>query len=428
MNLNRIRTHLNINRKGEAMNIFDKTKERLIRYAKIDTRSDANSTTVPSTMKQYDLLNLLVEELQEIGMEKVSLNPDNAFVTAELPSNSDRNLASMGFIAHVDTADFNSENVNPQILEKYDGSVIVLNEELNIKMDPKDFPNLNNYKGQTLITTDGTTLLGADDKSGIAEIITAMEYLIQHPEIEHGLVKVAFGPDEEIGLGADKFDAEAFATDFAYTLDGGPVGELEYESFNAAAAILKVTGMNIHPGTAKGKMINSITVLNDFMNEFPQDEVPEKTEGREGFYHINELESTVDEGRLEMIIRDHDRAKFEERKQFVREAVEKVNAKYPNPVIALNMFDQYYNMGEIIEKDMRSVDLARAAMKELEIKPIIKAIRGGTDGSKISFMGIPTPNLFAGGENMHGRYEFVAVESMVLATQVVINIIKLNAQ
>lgn len=410
------------------MNIFDKTKERLIRYAKIDTRSDAKSTTIPSTMKQFDLLNILVNELKEIGMENVVLNPENAFVTAELPSNSDRELASIGFIAHVDTADFNSINVRPQVIENYDGRVIVLNEEADIKMDPKDFSNLNNYLGQTLITTDGTTLLGADDKAGIAEIMTAMEYLIKHPEIEHGEIKVAFGPDEEIGLGADKFDAEAFATDFAYTIDGGPVGELEYESFNAAAAILDVTGMNIHPGTAKDKMINSITVLNDFINLFPQDEVPEKTEGRQGFYHINDIEGSVDQGRLEMIIRDHDRQKFEERKEFVEKAVKTINSKYSNEPIKLNMFDQYYNMGEIIEKDMTPVTLAQRAMKELSIEPIIKAIRGGTDGSKISFMGIPTPNIFAGGENMHGRYEFVAVESMVLATKVIINIVKLNVK
>lgn len=410
------------------MDIFNKTQERLIKYAKINTRSDANSETIPSTEIQLDLLKLLEEELQDIGMEDVVFNPENAFVTATLPANTDKELASIGFIAHVDTADFNSENVQPQIVENYQGQDLVLNEAENIVMAVKDFPNLNNYHGQTLITTDGTTLLGADDKSGITEIMTAMEYLINNPEIKHGKVRVAFGPDEEIGRGASHFDAEGFDVDFAYTMDGGPVGELEYESFNAAAAKFKVIGKNIHPGTAKGKMINALTVLNQLMNEFPVEEVPEKTEGREGFYHWLMFEGTVDEASMEMIIRDHDREIFEKRKAFVQDAVDKVNKNYPYEVIKVELKNQYHNMAEVIEKDMRCVDIAKAAMESLDIEPDIKPIRGGTDGSIISFMGIPTPNIFAGGENMHGRFEFVAVESMVKATQVITKIVELNAK
>lgn len=408
------------------MNFFEKTQERLIRYAKINTRSDVRQQTIPSTAIQLDLLRLLEEELKEIGMEEVEFNEKNAFVTATLPANTDKDVPSIGFIAHVDTADFNSKNVQPQIVENYDGKDIVLNEAEGIVMKTADFPNMLPYVGQTLITTDGTTLLGADDKSGIAEIVTAMEYLINHPEIEHGKVRVAFGPDEEIGRGADHFDVDHFGAKFAYTMDGGPVGELEYESFNAAAANLTITGKNIHPGTAKGKMINAITIMNDFINHLPANEVPEETEGREGFYHIGDVEGTVDHVTLSMIIRDFDRDSFEKRKAFVEEIVNDINGKYPSQPIELELFDQYYNMADIIQNDMASVELAHAAMEALGIEPIIVPIRGGTDGSKISFMGVPTPNIFAGGENMHGRYEFVAVESMVKATEVIIEIIKRN--
>lgn len=403
-------------------------EDRFIRYAKINTRSDENSLTIPSTDNQFDLLNLLVEELTEIGMEEVMLDPDNAFVTATLPSNTTKKVPTIGFIAHVDTADFESENVQPQIIESYDGETIVLNESLGIKMDPKTFPNLNNYHGQRLITTDGTTLLGADDKSGIAEIVVAMKYLLEHPEIEHGRVRVAFGPDEEIGRGADHFKADAFDVNFAYTLDGGPVGELEYESFNAAAAKLVVTGKNVHPGTAKNKMINATDVIRRFMNLLPEDEKPETTENREGFYHVTSITGTEESGELSMIIRDFDSDKFEERKQFIQDCIDKINEQYPYDVIQANIFDQYYNMKKVIEKDMRAVDLAKKAMEDLNIEPLIYPIRGGTDGSKISFMGIPTPNIFAGGENMHGRYEFVAVESMVKAVETIINIIILNTK
>ncbi|NLJ17683.1 peptidase T [Globicatella sulfidifaciens] len=410
------------------VDIFNQTKERLLKYTKINTRSDESSDTIPSTAIQFDLLKLLVIELEQLGLEDVELSPTNAFVTATLPANTDEPLPAIGFIAHVDTADFNSVNVQPQIHENYDGKDIVLNEAKNIVMSVKDFPNLPPYKGQTLITTDGTTLLGADDKAGIAEIVTALEYLIAHPEIKHGKVRVAFGPDEEIGRGADHFDAEGFAVDFAYTMDGGPVGELEYESFNAAGVTLKITGKNIHPGTAKGKMINSIGIINEFMNGLPEKEVPEQTEGREGFYHITNMEATVDEGHLSLIIRDHDREKFEERKVFVEQLVKDINQRYPYEVIEVDIKDQYYNMAEVIEKDMRPVDLAKEAFAALDIPAVIEPIRGGTDGSKISFMGIPTPNIFAGGENMHGRYEFVAVESMVKATEVIIKIVELNAK
>ncbi|WP_454919454.1 peptidase T [Abiotrophia defectiva] len=407
---------------------FQETQERLIRYAKINTRSDEASTTVPSTACQLDLLHLLVDELKAIGLQEVKFNPENAFVTATLPATSDKPVPTIGFIAHVDTADFNSENVQPRLIPNYDGQDIVLNQAQDIVMKVADFPALSSYQGQTLIVTDGTTLLGADDKSGIAEIMTAMAYLAAHPEIEHGKVRVAFGPDEEIGRGADRFDVEHFGCDFAYTMDGGPVGELQYESFNAAGARLHFHGKNIHPGTAKGKMINAVQLLKDFLSALPEDQVPEKTDGRQGFIHPMEAQVTVDQGQLDLIIRDHDRQAFQAKKDLVQSIVDKMNAAYPVPVVSLEMKDQYYNMAEVIEQDMQSVELAKSAMEAIGIKPIIEPIRGGTDGSKISFMGLPTPNIFAGGENMHGRYEFVAVESMVKATQVIVGIIQANAQ
>lgn len=407
---------------------FQETQERLIRYAKINTRSDEASTSVPSTACQLDLLHLLVDELKAIGLQEVEFNPENAFVTATLPATSDKPVPTIGFIAHVDTADFNSENVQPRLIPNYDGQDIVLNQAQDIVMKVADFPALSSYQGQTLIVTDGTTLLGADDKSGIAEIMTAMAYLAAHPEIEHGKVRVAFGPDEEIGRGADRFDVEHFGCDFAYTMDGGPVGELQYESFNAAGARLHFHGKNIHPGTSKGKMINAVQLLKDFLSALPEDQVPEKTDGRQGFIHPMEAQVTVDQGQLDLIIRDHDRQAFQAKKDLVQSIVDKMNAAYPVPVVSLEMKDQYYNMAEVIEQDMQSVELAKSAMESIGIKPIIEPIRGGTDGSKISFMGLPTPNIFAGGENMHGRYEFVAVESMVKATQVIVGIIQANAQ
>lgn len=333
----------------------------------------------------------------------------------------------MGFISHLDTADFNATNVNPQFVENYDGmSDIPLDKEGKFKLTTTDFPNLKNYKGQTLITTDGSTLLGADDKSGIAEIVTAMEYLIAHPEIKHGKIMVAFGPDEEIGVGADKFNVDEFDIDFAYTMDGGPVGELQFETFNAAGAVINIEGKNVHPGTAKNTMINAIQVAIDLQNALPQDEVPEKTDGTQGFFHLLDLSGIPEEAKMEYIIRDHDMDKFKARKAQLQAIVDKMNADFGQDRITLTMEDSYYNMGEIIRKDMSIITLVEEAMKNIDITPVIEPVRGGTDGSKISYLGIPTPNIFAGGENMHGRFEFVAVESMEKATSLIIEIARLN--
>lgn len=409
--------------------MYENLVERFLKYAKINTRSDETSSTIPSTLTQVDFAkNVLVPDLIEIGLDDVMYNEDNGFVTATLPSNLDKEVATVGFIAHYDTADFNAEGINPQFVENYDGSEIVLNKEQNIVLSPKDFPNLNNYIGQTLITTDGTTLLGSDDKSGIVEAISAVEYLLEHPEIKHGRVRLGFGPDEEIGVGADNFDVEHFDAAFAYTIDGGPVGELQYESFNAAGVVVTIQGKNVHPGTAKDAMVNAMTLGMAFNDKLPASDVPEKTEGREGFFHLTSMTGTVEEAELSYIVRDHDREKFEDRKQMMLDIAEKMNNQFDEKRIQIEMNDQYYNMREIIEKDMRSIDIAEAAMKELDIEPILEPIRGGTDGSKISFMGMPTPNIFAGGENFHGRYEYVAVESMEKATDVIRKIIELIAQ
>lgn len=403
--------------------------ERFIKYAKINTRSDESSQTVPSTQSQVDFAkNILVPDLLEIGLDEVEYNESNGFVTATLPANTNKEVPTVGFIAHYDTADFNAENINPQFVENYDGEDIVLNENLGVVLSPNAFPNLKNYVGQTLITTDGTTLLGSDDKSGIVEAISAVEYLLAHPEIKHGKVRLGFGPDEEIGIGADRFDVAHFAADFAYTIDGGPVGELQYESFNAAGVRVKIQGKNVHPGTAKNQMVNALTLGMTFNDKLPQEEVPEKTEGREGFFHLTSMTGTVEEAELVYIVRDHDREKFEARKELVLSIADKLNSQFDEERVFIEMKDQYYNMREVIEKDMRSVEYAEQAMKELGIEPILEPIRGGTDGSKISFMGLPTPNLFAGGENFHGRYEYVAVESMEKATDVIRTIIELLAK
>lgn len=402
---------------------------RFLKYVKTETRSNPMSTTTPSTQTQVAFAHELAKELTDLGMQDVYYNEENGFVTATLPSNTDKEVRSIGFIAHMDTADFNAVNVNPQIVENYDGhSTIQLDKEGKYTLNIADFPNLKNYAEQTLITTDGTTLLGADDKSGIAEIMTAMEILIKNPDIKHGKIRVAFGPDEEIGVGADKFDAKGFDVDFAYTMDGGPVGELQFETFNAAQADLTFHGKNVHPGTAKDTMINAIQMAIDFQNEFPQEEVPEHTEGYEGFYHLHGFTGTPEEAKMSYIIRDHDREKFEARKQFIVDLVAKFNAKYDQERVELNLFDQYYNMREVIEKDMSIVELAKNAMEELEIVPVIEPVRGGTDGSKISYLGIPTPNIFAGGENMHGRFEFVSLQAMQKATDVIVKIAELNAK
>ena len=405
--------------------MYDTLKERFLRYVKFETRSDETSDTIPSTPSQMEFAKMLKKELEDLGLENVFINKA-CFVNATLPSNIDKKVKTIGFIAHMDTADFNAVGISPKIIENYDGKDIVLNKEKNIVMKVDEFPNLKNYIGKTLITTDGTTLLGSDDKSGIVEIIEAVKYLIEHPEIKHGEIKMAFGPDEEIGRGADYFDVKEFAADYAYTMDGGPVGELEYESFNAAQATFTIKGVSVHPGTAKGKMINAGLIATEIISMFPKDEVPEKTEGYEGFYYLCNVEAGCEDGQVIYIIRDHDREKFNAKKKFVEEIAKKINEKYPKKVIELEMKDQYYNMGEIIKDHMYVVDIAKEAMENVGVNPLIKAIRGGTDGSKISFMGLPTPNIFAGGENFHGKYEFVALESMEKATDVIIEIIKLN--
>ena len=407
--------------------MYDTLKDRFLRYVKFETRSDEKSETIPSTPTQLEFAKILAKELEEIGTENVYVN-DACFVNATLPGNVDKDVPVIGFIAHMDTADFNATNVNPKIVENYDGEDIVLNEAKDIVLSVEEFPNLKNYVGKTVITTDGTTLLGADDKAGIVEIVEAMKYLIEHPEIKHGTVKVAFGPDEEIGRGADNFNVEEFGADFAYTMDGGPVGELEYESFNAAGAVFKIKGKSVHPGTAKGKLINASLIAAEIVNSFPADEVPEKTEGYEGFYFLDKINSNCEEAELSYILRDHDREKFEAKKKFAANVAKKINEKYGKELVSVEIKDQYYNMGEIIKDHMNVVEIAKKAMENLGIKPVIEPIRGGTDGSKISFMGLPTPNIFAGGENFHGKYEFVALESMILATDVIVEIVKLNGK
>jgi len=399
--------------------------DRLIRYAQIDTQSDETSNTCPSTPGQLTLGRLLVDELKEIGMEDVTMD-ENGYVMATLPANSDKDIPTIGFLAHVDTAtDFTGAGVKPQIVEDYDGGDIVLNSNQNVVLSPRDFPELANYKGHTLITTDGTTLLGADDKAGIAEIMTAMSYLIQHPELKHGKIRVAFTPDEEIGRGPHKFDVEAFGAKYAYTMDGGPVGELQYESFNAAAALVTCKGKNVHPGTAKDKMVNAAKIAMEVHGMLPVEEAPEFTEGYEGFFHLTSIEGDVELTELRYIIRDHDRERFEERKAKLASIVEQLQQKYGTERIVLQMRDQYYNMREKIEPVIEVVEIAKAAMENLGIRPIIEPIRGGTDGSQLSYMGLPTPNIFTGGENYHGRYEYVSADTMVQAVQTIVEIVQL---
>jgi tripeptide aminopeptidase len=401
--------------------------QRFKRYAKINTRSDETSATIPSTSSQVEFAGLLAQDLKEIGLSEVEHHYDNGFVTATLPKNIEGKVPVLGFIAHIDTADFNSDNIQPRIIENYDGMDITLNVEQNIVMSVAMFPDLKELKGDTLITTDGTTLLGADDKAGVAEIIEAMVYLLNHNEIKHGEVRIAFGPDEEIGQGADHFDAPGFRADFAYTMDGSGQNELEYESFNAAQAKIVLHGVSVHPGAAKDKMINAAKLAIEFDQMLPQADVPEKTEGYEGFFHLSDMKAEVDEGRMTYILRDHDRVKFEMRKATILENAKVMNKKFGYDCVTVTMVDQYYNMGEVISKDMRPVDLALKAMRNLGIDPVVKPIRGGTDGSKISFMGIPTPNLFTGGGNYHGRYEYASVMGMLKAKETIIEIIRLNA-
>ncbi|MBB2479010.1 peptidase T [Bacillus sp. APMAM] len=399
--------------------------ERFTSYVKVDTQSNEESNTCPSTPGQMTLLNMLVEELKSIGMEEVTID-ENGYVMASLPSNTDKDVPTIGFLAHVDTAtDFTGKNVKPQIVENYDGSDIVLNDDLHIVLSPKDFPSLEQYKGHTLVTTDGTTLLGADNKAGVTEIMTAMAYLIKHPEIKHGKVRVAFTPDEEIGRGPHKFDVSAFNAKFAYTVDGGPLGELEYESFNAAGAKITIKGNNIHPGSAKGKMINSLKIAMELQGKLPAEEAPEYTDGYDGFYHLLSMNGDVELTKLAYIIRDHDREKFNAKKVNLEKIVHELQDKYGKDNIILEMNDQYYNMKEKIEPVKEIVDIAYQAMKNLDIEPIIAPIRGGTDGSQLSYMGLPTPNIFTGGENFHGKYEYISVDNMIKATNVVIEIVKL---
>jgi tripeptide aminopeptidase len=398
---------------------------RFVSYVTVDTESDPTSESTPSTSKQWDLANALVEELKSIGMQEVSID-ENAYIMATLPSNSDKKLPIIGFISHFDTSpDFTGANVKPQIIENYDGGDIILNKEENIVLSPSYFEDLLLYKGQTLITTDGNTLLGADDKAGITEIISAMEYLINHPEIKHGTIKVGFTPDEEIGRGAHKFDVKKFGADWAYTMDGSQVGELEYENFNAAGAIVTVKGKIVHPGYAKGKMINSMYIATEFINSLPQLETPEHTEGREGFFHLHNIIGAVEETKLQYIIRDHDRSHFEARKNVINKLAKDLNTQYGRNVISIEIKDQYFNMREKIEPVMHIVDIAEKAMIKANIKPLVKPIRGGTDGSQLSYMGLPCPNIFAGGHNFHGRYEYVPVESMQKAVEVIVNIAEL---
>lgn len=402
---------------------YENLLNRFLTYVKINTRSNPDSTTTPSTQTQVDFaLNVLKPEMESVGLQDVHYLT-NGYLVGTLPANDSTKTRKIGFIAHMDTADFNSEGISPQIIENYAGGSIELGQS-GYALSPEEFPNLNNYLGQTLVTTDGTTLLGSDDKSGIAEIMTAIEYLVTHPEIKHGEIRVGFGPDEEIGVGANKFDVDDFNVDFAYTVDGGPLGELQYETFSAASLKIDFMGRNVHPGTAKNQMINALQLAIDFHNQLPEADRPEKTEGYEGFFHLHGMEGAVEKAHSSYIIRDFEDESFENRKKLVQEIADKMNAELGKDCVLITVNDQYYNMKKVIEKDMTPVELAKEVMEDLDIKPVIEPIRGGTDGSKISFMGIPTPNLFAGGENMHGRFEFVSLQTMEKAVDVIIGIVQ----
>ncbi len=406
---------------------YEKLLPRFLDYVKVNTRSDENSTTVPSVPALVDFAHKMADKMREIGIQDVHYLESNGYVVGTIPATTDKNVRKIGLISHMDTADFNAEGINPQILENYDGESVIKLGDSGFSLDPAEFPNLKNYKGQTLIHTDGTTLLGADDKSGIAEIMTLADYLINiNPDFEHGEIRIGFGPDEEIGTGADRFDVEDFNVDFAYTVDGGPLGELEYETFSAAGAVLEFQGKNVHPGTAKNTMVNALQLAMDYHAQLPEFDRPEKTEGREGFFHLLKLDGTVEEARAQYIIRDHAEDKFNERKALMQEIADKMNAELGSERVKATIKDQYYNMAQVIEKDMSIIDLAEEAMKNLGIEPKIEPVRGGTDGSKISFMGLPTPNIFAGGENMHGRFEFVSLQTMEKAVDVLLEMLKLN--
>ncbi|MFV0418966.1 MAG: peptidase T [Dysgonomonas sp.] len=401
--------------------------DRFIKYVKFDTESNTETGITPSTPGQMVLARELEKELREMGLEDITLD-DNAYLMATLPANTDKKTPTIGFIAHLDTSpDLTGKNVNPRIVQNYDGKDIILNKEANIILSPKGFPEILDYKGQDLIVTDGNTLLGADDKAGIAEIITAIKYLQDHPEIKHGKIRIAFNPDEEIGLGAHKFDVEKFGCEWAYTMDGGPIGELEYENFNAAGAKINIQGRSVHPGYAKNKMINALLVANKLISLLPESERPEHTTGYEGFFHLTNLSGTVDSATIGYIIRDHDKVLFEKRKQTLLDVVDYINKVYPDST-TVEIKDQYYNMREKVEPVKHIVDTAFEAMNQVGVTPIVKPIRGGTDGAQLSFKGLPCPNIFAGGHNFHGRYEFIPVQSMEKAVEVIVKIAELVAR
>ncbi|TPR23976.1 peptidase T [Apilactobacillus timberlakei] len=410
------------------MHKYESLLPRFLSYVKINTRSNETTNKIPSSKEQVNFLNDLKIQLKSIGLEHVKTNESSGYVFATLPSNINKEVKKIGFISHVDTADFNSENVNPQIIEKYDGKSVINLGNGEYKLDPKVFPSLKKYDGQTLITTDGNTLLGADDKAGVAEIITSMDYLIHHPEIKHGEIEIGFGPDEEIGTGADNFDTKDFGADIAYTVDGGSLGQLQYETFNAASATVDIKGTDVHPAEAKGVMVNSALIGMQFNESLPKYERPEVTDGRDGFYFLTNLNGTVDHTKLNYIIRDHDKKRFNDRKKYFNKIAEEMNKQFDESRINIDIKDQYYNMAEVINQDMTVVDLAKEAMKNVDIKPDIFPVRGGTDGSKISFMGLPTPNIFAGGENMHGRFEYVSLQTMEKACDLLIEIANLSAK
>ncbi len=406
----------------------DKLKNRFLKYVSFYSESIPFQEQFPSSERQWDIAKYLFEELKSIGLENVSID-DNAYVMGFIPSNIDKEVPTIGFVSHFDTSpDYSGENVKPQIVENYDGGNILLNSELKMNLNPDEFPELKQYKGQTIITTDGTTLLGADDKAGIAEIVTAAEYLMAHPEIKHGRIAIGFTPDEEVGRGADFFPVEKFGAEWAYTMDGSEIGELEYENFNAAYAHITFKGKSVHPGYAKDQMVNANKIAREFADELPQDEVPEQTTGREGFFHLHTMKGNVSEAELQYIIRDHDMEQFKARKALIQQIVNEFKEQYGEDNVVLDMKDQYYNMIEKVQEKFISVEIAEQALKDLGIEPNIKPIRGGTDGSRLSFMGLPCPNIFAGGHNFHGPYEYVPLQSMEKATEVIVRIGELVAK
>ncbi|WP_297597024.1 peptidase T [uncultured Cetobacterium sp.] len=399
--------------------------EKFLEYIKIDTTSDSGSKTCPSSNIQFDLAKVIVKDLEMIGLVDISLD-ENGYIMGTLPSNTEKDIPTIGFIAHMDTApSFNGTNVNPRVIEKYNGEDIILNKNLNVKMTIKDFPELKNYVEQDLIVTDGTTLLGADDKAGIVEIMTALKYLKENPQIEHGEIKIGVTPDEEIGRGANLFDVEKFGAKFAYTIDGGEIGELEYENFNAASANVVIKGRDIHPGASKNKMINSMLIAMELNSLLPVNERPEYTEGYEGFFLLTDFSGSVETTEISYIIRDHSKEKFLQKKALITEAVKYLQVKYPDAELILTLNDSYYNMREMIEPVYHIVELAKEAMLEVGVTPIIKPIRGGTDGARLSFKGLPCPNIFTGGHNFHGKFEFIPIQSMQKSVEVILKIVEI---